>query len=248
MDTEAGAGKTGPDAFGVLGPLEVLRSGDAVPLGGPRQRAVLALLLLQANQVVSQDRLIEDVWEGHAPAASITSLQTYVSHLRRALEPNRPRGDAREVLATRDHGYVLLVNREQLDAAVFQDELTAGIATLEAGRHAEAARRLGQALGLWRGPVLADLSDYAFIRPEAARLEELRLAALEARINADLALGRHHMLTAVLDRLVREHPLRERLHAQRMLALYRCGRQADALAAYQQARNARWAVDLLRGN
>jgi YVTN family beta-propeller protein len=234
MATQAVAGQTGPDAFGVLGPLEVLRAGDAVPLGGPRQRAVLALLLLQANQVVSQDRLIEDVWEGHAPAASITSLQTYVSHLRRALEPNRPRGDAREVLATRDHGYVLLVNREQLDAAVFQDELTAGIATLEAGRHAEAARRLGQALGLWRGPVLADLSDYAFIRPEAARLEELRLAALEARINADLALGRHHMLTAELDRLVREHPLRETLHAQRMLALYRCGRQADALAAYQQ--------------
>jgi len=195
---------------------------------------VLALLLLQANQVVSLDRLVEDVWEGHAPAASIATLQTYVSHLRRALEPGQLGGDAREVLATRDHGYVLRVNREQLDAAVFQDELTAGIAALEAGRHAEAARRLGQALDLWRGPVLADLSDYAFIRPEAARLEELRLAALEARINADLALGRHHMLTAELDRLVREHPLRETLHAQRMLALYRCGRQADALAAYQQ--------------
>jgi YVTN family beta-propeller protein len=128
------------------------------------------------------------------------------------------------------------VNREQLDTAVFQDELTAGITALEAGRHAEATRRLGQALDLWRGPVLADLSDYTFIRPEAARLGELRLAALEARINADLALGRHHMLTAELDRLVREHPLRETLHAQRMLALYRCGRQADALAAYQQVR------------
>jgi DNA-binding SARP family transcriptional activator len=236
MATEAVAGQTGPDAFRVLGPLEVLRSGDAVPLGGPRQRAVLALLLLQANQVVSLDRLVEDVWEGHAPAASIATLQTYVSHLRRALEPGQPRGDAREVLATRDHGYVLRVNREQLDAAVFQDELTSGIAALEAGRHAEAARRLGQALDLWRGPVLADLSDYAFIRLEAARLEELRLAALDARINADLTLGRHHMLTAELDRLVREHPLRETLHVQRMLALYRCGRQADALAAYQQVR------------
>src|SRR5262249_57117716 len=111
-------------------------------------------------------------------------------------------------------------------------ERRAGITALEAGRRAEAAKRLGQALDLWRGPVLADLSDYAFIRPEAARLGELRLAALEARISADLALGRHHMLTAELDRLVREHPLRETLHAHRMPAPYRRGRQAGAPAAY----------------
>ena len=241
MALEEAAGQPGPDAFGVLGPLEVLRSGRAVPLGGPRQRAVLAVLLLQANRVVSVDRLVEDVWEGHAPEASVTTLQTYVFHLRRALEPSRPRGGAGEVLATRDRGYLLQVSRERLDAAVFEDGLTAGLAALEAGRHSEAGERLGRALGLWRGPVLADLSDYAFVRDEAARLEELRLAAWEGRIEADLALGRHDALTAELKRLVADHPLRERLHGQLMLALYRCGRQAEALAAYGRVR------DLLAG-
>ena len=241
MAPDEAAGQTGPDAFGILGPLEVLRSGRAVPLGGPRQRAVLALLLLPANRVVSVDRLVEDVWEGHAPEASITTLQTYVFHLRRALEPGRPRGGAGEVLATRDRGYLLHVSRERLDAAVFEDGLTAGLAALEAGRHSEASERLGRALDLWRGPVLGDLSDYAFIRAEAARLEELRLAAWEGRIEADLVLGRHDAVTAELERLVTGHPLRERLHGQLMLALYRCGRQADALAAYRRVR------DLLAG-
>ena len=237
MAPDEAAGQAEPDAFGILGPLEVLRSGRAVPLGGPRQRAVLAVLLLQANRVVSADRLVEDVWAGHAPEASVTSLQTYVFHLRRALEPGRPRGGAGEVLATRDRGYLLQVSRERLDAAVFEDGLAAGLAALEAGRHSQARERLGRALDLWRGPVLADLSDYAFIQAEAARLEELRLAAWEGRIEADLALGQHDALTAELERLVADHPLRERLHGQLMLALYRCGRQADALAAYRRVRD-----------
>jgi DNA-binding SARP family transcriptional activator len=236
MAHETPAREMGSDVFRILGPLEVVRSGRAVPLGGPRQRAVLALLLVEANRVVSVDRLVDEVWGGRAPEASINTLQTYVFHLRRVLEPDRPRGSAGEVLTTRDHGYILYVSREQLDAAIFEDGLSAGLAALEAGRYAEAAERL-PGTDLWRGPALADLVDYAFIRPEAARLEELRLAALEARINADLALGRHHMLTAELDRLVREHPLRETLHAERMLALYRCGRQADALASYREVRD-----------
>ena len=237
MAPDEAAGPAEPDAFGILGPLEVLRSGRAVPLGGPRQRAVLAVLLLQPNRVVSADRLVEDVWAGHAPEASVTSLQTYVFHLRRALEPGRPRGGAGEVLATRDRGYLLQVSRERLDAALFEDGLAAGLAALEAGRHSQASERLGRALGLWRGPVLADLSGYAFIQVEAARLEELRLAAWEARIEADLALGRHNAVTAELEKLVAEHPLRERLHGQLMLALYRGGRQADALAAYRRVRD-----------
>jgi DNA-binding SARP family transcriptional activator len=236
MAPEQAADQAVQDAFGILGPLEVLRSGRAVPLGGPRQRAVLAVLLLQANRAVSADRLVEDVWEGHAPEASVTSLQTYVFHLRRALEPGRPRGGAPEVLATRDHGYLLRVSRERLDAAVFEDGLAAGLAALEAGRHSQARERLGRALDLWRGPVLADLSGYAFIQAEAARLGELRLAAVEGRIEADLALGRHDAVTAELEQLVADHPLRERLHGQLMLALYRCGRQADALAAYRRVR------------
>jgi YVTN family beta-propeller protein len=230
-----------PDGFGVLGPLEVWRSGRAVPLGGPRQRAVLALLLLKANQVVSLDRLGEEVWAGDPPEGWVTTLHAYVFHLRQALEPGRARGGAGGVLVTSGRGYLLRVGRDRLDAAVFEDGFTAGRAALETGRYVEAAGTLRRALGLWRGPVLADLADYAFTRPEAARLGELRLAAVEARIDADLALGRHDALTAELEQLAGEHPLRERLHAQLMLALYRCGRQADALAAYRRAR------DLLAG-
>jgi YVTN family beta-propeller protein len=231
------AGETGPATFGILGCLEVSRSGRMVPLGGPRQRAVLALLLLEANQVVSMDRLAEDIWDGHPPAGWATTVQTYVFHLRRALEPDRARGAGGGVLVTRGRGYLLSVNREQLDAARFLDGFTVGRAALDAGRYAEAAEMLRQALALWRSGVLADLADYAFIRPEAARLDELRLAALEARIDADLALGRHDALTGELEHLAASHPLRERLHGQLMLALYRCGRQAEALAAYRRARD-----------
>src|SRR6516165_5886380 len=241
MVAEAVAAETGFTQFGILGPLEVSRAGRAVPLGGPRQRAVLALLLVEANRVVSMDRLAEDVWAGRPPEGWVTTLQTYVSHLRQALEPDRARGAAGAVLVTRDRGYLLRVDREHLDAAVFEDGFTAGRAALESGRYAEAARTLRRALDLWRGPVLANLADYAFIRREAVRLEELRLAALEARIDADLALGQHDELTAELEQLAADHPLRERLHGQLMLALYRCGRQADALAAYRHVR------DLLAG-
>ena len=237
MAAEAVVRETTSVAFGILGPLEVRRSGRAVPLGGPRQRAVLALLLLEPNRVVSMDRLAEDVWGGDPPEGWATTLQTYVFHLRQALEPDRSRGAAGGVLVTRDRGYLLRVDREHLDGALFQDGFTAGRAALEAGRYAEAAETLRTALDLWRSPVLADLADYAFTRPEAARLAELRLAALEARIDADLALGRHDVLTAELEQLAAEYPLRERSHGQLMLALYRCGRQAEALAAYRRARD-----------
>jgi len=237
MAAEAMVTETGSIEFGMLGPLEVSRAGHSVTLGGPRQRAVLALLLLEANRVVSMDRLAEEVWAGHPPNGWSTTLQTYVFHLRRALEPDRPRGAAAAVLVTRDRGYLLHVDRAYVDSAVFEEGFAAGRAALEAGRCAEAAQTLRRVLGLWRGPVLANLADYAFTRPEAARLQELRLAALEVRIQADLALGRHDALTAELDGLAREHSLRERLHGQLMLALYRSGRQADALAAYRRARD-----------
>jgi YVTN family beta-propeller protein len=237
MAADAPDERTEPAEFGILGPLQVLRAGFVVPLGGPRQRAVLALLLLEANRVASMDRLAEDVWGGSPPEGWATTLQTYVFHLRRALEPGRDRGAAGDVLVTRDRGYLLRVDPERLDAARFTDGLAAGRAALEAGRYAEAAQTLRQALELWRGPVLADLADYAFTRPEAARLEELRLAAVEARIDADLALGRHDTLVGELEQLAAGHPLRERLHGQLMLALYRCGRQADALAAYRRVRD-----------
>src|SRR5215831_5845018 len=236
MAVGTAAGEAEPARFRILGPLEVVRSGCVVPLGGRRQRAVLALLLLEANRVVPVDRLAEDVWGGHPPPGSVTTLQSYVFRLRRALEPDRPPGAAGAVLVTRDRGYLVRVGREHLDAAVFEDGFAAGRAALEAGRYAEAAQALREALGLWRGPVLADLADYAFARPEAARLEELRLAAVEDRIDADLALGRHQALTGELERLAGEYPVRERLHGQLMVALYRCGRQAEALAAYRRVR------------
>ena len=237
MAAEAVATGTGSIEFGILGPLEVSRAGRPVALGGPRQRAVLALLLLEANRVVSMDRLAEEVWAGHPPDGWATTLQTYVFHLRRALEPERPRGGDPAVLVTRDRGYLLRVDRAYVDSAVFEDDFAAGRAALDAGSDAEAAQTLRRALSLWRGPVLANLADYAFIRPEAARLQQLRFAALEVRIEADLALGRHNTLTAELDGLVREDPVRERLHGQLILALYRSGRQADALAAYRRARD-----------
>ena len=241
MAADAVAGETVSVEFGILGPLEVSRSGCVVPLGGPRQRAVLALLLLEANRVVSMDRLAEDIWGGDPPEGWVTTLQTYVFRLRQALEPGRARGAAGGVLVTRSRSYLLRVDREHLNVARFEDGFTAGRAALDAGRYAEAAGTLREALAVWRGQVLADLADYAFTRPEAARLEELRLAALEARIDADLALGRHATLTGELEQLAAEHPLREGLHGQLMVALYRCGRQADALAAYRRAR------DLLAG-
>ena len=130
MAADAVAGQTEPAEFGILGPLEVSRCGRAVPLGGPRQRAVLALLLLEANRVVSLDRLANDVSGGHPPEGWVTTLQIYVSHLRRALEPGRARGAAGEVLVTRNHGYLLRVDREHMDAARFQDGYAAGQAAL----------------------------------------------------------------------------------------------------------------------
>jgi DNA-binding SARP family transcriptional activator len=164
MVADALASETEPTEFGILGPLEVWRAGCVVPLGGPRQRAVLALLLLEANRVVSLDRLAEDVWGGHPPEGWVTTVQIYVSHLRQALEPARVRGAAGEVLVTRNPGYLLRVDGGRLDAARFQDGFTAGRAALEAGRHEQAAGTLRMALGLWRGQVLADLADYAFTR------------------------------------------------------------------------------------
>src|SRR5215831_13410163 len=149
MAAEPVASETRPVEFGILGPLEVRRSGQAVPLGGPRQRAVLALLLLEANRVVSMDRLAEDVWGGDPPEGWATTLQTYVFHLRRALEPGLSRGAAGGVLVTKGRGYLLRVDREHLDGALFQDGFTAGRAALEGGRYGEAAKTLRQALDLW---------------------------------------------------------------------------------------------------
>lgn len=218
--------------FRVLGPVEA--SADSVPLelGGPKQRAVLALLLLRANEFVSRERLIDEVWGDAPPAAARDTMKVYVGRLRRLLSPNA--GPA--AVASRGGGYSLAIDPEQVDLHRFNRLAERGSDALAAGDVEGAAALLREALALWRGPPLADLGDVAFARAERARLEELRLAALEARIDADLMLGRASAIVPELQQLTHEHPYRERLHRQLMLALYRSGRQADALDAYRSLR------------
>ena len=214
--------------FRILGPLEVADGDAVVPLAGVKQRALLALLLLNANQVVSSDRLVEELWTGQSPEAGRAALQVRVSQLRKAL------GDGGAALITRPPGYLVRVGRDELDLHRFERL----VSEADQGEPAAAATMLREALGLWRGSPLADLGYEAFAQPAIRRLEELYVAAFEKRIDADLACGRHADLVAELESLVGEHPLRERLRTQLMLALYRCGRQADALAVYQATRRA----------
>ena len=215
----------------MLGPLEVAAAGRPLAVAGARTRAVLAMLLVHANQVVPSDRLTEELWPGQPRAAD--SLQVRLSELRKAL---RSAGEA-DRLVTRPPGYLLQVAPGELDALRFGQLAAEGTAALAAGDAATAAERLDEALRLWRGPALADLDTVPFAQVEAARLEEERLAALEARAEALLACGRHRDLIAELEALTAAHPVRERFWLQRMLALYRSGRQADALRAYREPRD-----------
>jgi ABC-type transport system substrate-binding protein/DNA-binding SARP family transcriptional activator len=219
--------------FSVLGPLEVRHEGSDVPLGSRKQRAVLAILLLRANEVVSRDTLIDELWGERPPPTADHTFQVYVSRLRTAL---RSSGAGDDVLVTRPGGYLLRVAPGELDLHRFERLVEDGRRALEAGSPDRAAERLRKALSLWRGPALADVAFEPFARVDVDRLTEQRLAALEDRIEADLALGRHAALVAELESLVAEHPLRERLRGQLMTALYRCGRQADALDVYRDAR------------
>jgi DNA-binding SARP family transcriptional activator len=213
--------------FRILGPLEVVDRGRTLALGGPRQRALLALLLTRANRVVSRDELIDELWDEDAPDGARNALQYHVSRLRKALAPS-------DALVTREPGYMIRVSDEELDLLRFE-RLRASAGTAPAD---EAARTLRRALDLWRGPPLGDLAHEPFAQTEIARLEELHVTALEERIDADLESGRDAELVAELEPLVHEHPLRERLRAQLMLALYRSGRQAEALDVYRQTREA----------
>jgi predicted ATPase/DNA-binding SARP family transcriptional activator len=219
--------------FHILGPLEVRRDGDRLALGGPKQRALLAILLLNANRVVSRDRLIEELWADRPPAAARRALEVQISRLRKALGAD---GSESSVLLTRVPGYVLRVEPGALDLQRFERLLAQGRRALADGDPAGAASVLREAEGLWRGRPLADLEFEPFARVDIERLEELRLVALEERIEAELVLGRHVDLIAELEALVAEHPLRERLRGQLMLALYRCDRQAEALEVYRHGR------------
>jgi DNA-binding SARP family transcriptional activator len=222
--------------FRILGPVEVLDGQRLVELGRPKQRALLAVLLVHAGQVVALDRLIEALWGQQPPAQASASLQAYVSNLRRALEPGRPPRTPSRVLVTQPPGYRLVVASGDLDAARFVALAEEGHRLLAAERSAQAVGVLREALGLWRGPALADVADEPFAQPERQRLEELRLVVLEDRLAAEMALGRHAAAAAELGELVGRYPFRERLHGLLMLALYRAGRQAEALQAFQSAR------------
>jgi DNA-binding SARP family transcriptional activator/DNA-binding beta-propeller fold protein YncE len=217
-----------PLEFRLLGPLEVVVDGARLPLAGERQRALLALLLLHPNEPVSTERVIDELWGGSPPATAYASLRVAVSKLRRLLGTSH-----RDVLETLAGGYRLRVEPTQLDSQRFEMLLEEARAEHDPDR---AVELLEQALGLWHGPALADLQYESFAQSEARRLSELRLAAREERIEAELALGRHESVVSELEALVQENPLRERPRGALMLALYRSGRQADALEAYREGR------------
>ena len=214
--------------FRILGPLEVVGEHGPVRLGGSRQRATLAILLLNANRVVSVDRIVEDLYAEAAPVTALKQVQRQISELRKALGSS--------TIETRSPGYVIRLSPEQLDLGVFERLAADATEAISADDPRRAADLLRKGLELWRGDPLVDLAYESFAQASIERLQEIRLAALEQRIDADLALGAHSKLVGELDALVQEHPVRERFHAHRMLALYRSGRQAEALKAYAEAR------------
>jgi DNA-binding SARP family transcriptional activator len=224
--------------FRILGPIEVVEGDRRLTLGGPKQRALLAMLLLHANEVVSSDRLIDELWAGEGREDGIKALQVAISRLRRALEPGLATGARSGAVFTRAPGYVLHVEDEQLDVKRFEALLDAARRAWAGGDVRSARRALDSALELWRGPPLAELTYESFAQAEISRLEELRVRALEDRVEADLALGRHDALIGELEAEVARHTLRERLRGQLMLALYRAGRQAEALETYHRGRAA----------
>ncbi len=220
--------------YRILGPLEVANNGAVIDIGSPQQRALLAILILNVNRVVSTERILEDLWSGD-PTGKERTLWVYISRLRAALEPDREAHGENTVLVTRDHGYSLMVTPSAIDAHRFEELADRGRGLL---RHdpASAADMLNDALSLWRGSALEDFAYLDFAGVDAARLEDLRLAATEDRVEADIRSGRHREVIGELEQLIALHPHRERFVGQLMTALYRSGRQADALRAFERHR------------
>ena len=212
----------------LLGPVAVVDDDRVIDIPQRRQRSLLALLAVRGGETVAIDRLVEELWGADVPKTAVASLQNAVSQLRKLL--------GAETLVTREPGYALDVDRATVDAARFEHLLAEARAARAMQDEQTAATVLREALALWRGPALAELAYEPFAQAEIRRLEELRQNALEERVDADLALGRHDELVPELEAVVREEPLRERPRGQLMLALYRAGRQADALEAYRAAR------------
>jgi DNA-binding SARP family transcriptional activator len=248
----AAAGRTTPDAAGLageqqprsegggprpmaelraLGPVEAVVGGELVDLGAPKQRALLALLVSRAGQPVPVDVMVEELWTGRPPPSAITSLQAYIANLRRALEPDRVPRTPTRVLRTRGRGYLLDSRVVEVDVDRFGERAAAGWQALDRGDPQRALRELEAGLALWRGQAYAEVADGTYVVPEVKRLEELRLSAVEGRCAALLAVGAHELAVAELEAFTQVHPLREYGHELLSLALYRAGRQADALAA-----------------
>src|SRR5215475_15007725 len=214
--------------FRILGSIEVVDEEGPIPLGAPKQRALLAFLLLNANTLVTRDRLVDVLWGAEPPKSAVSSLQVYVHGLRRALGGER--------IERHGTGYRLHLDPSALDLSRFERLVDQAAAALASGRAADAAEDLRRALDLWHGQPPADLADEPVRETEAAQLEEQHLRAIELLHDAELALGRHDEIVPELERLIAAEPYREHVRAQHALALYRSGRQADALAACRAAR------------
>jgi LuxR family maltose regulon positive regulatory protein len=217
-----------PITVAVLGPLEVCRAGTAITLSRARHRALVSLLAIRSPRALPADQIVDELWSGDPPASGNATLQAYVSLVRKAIGPG--------VLVSRDGGYALDIEPGAIDARRFAAGVADGLAATAAGDHDVAATALRGSLAIWRGPAFAEFAEQPWASVEVAGLNELRVEAIEACIDAELALGRHHGLVAELEHLVVEHPFREALWGQLMLALYRCGRQAEALGAYSRLR------------
>lgn len=217
----------------ILGPFEVWRDNAMLELGRPQQQAVLAILVVHANEVVSSDRIVDELWQGDPPPSARHTLQTHVSRLRRALEPAVPSKGHYTRLASHRAGYVLQLAEDEIDSNRAAALIDRGRRLLIDGQPEEASLVLKSALGLWRGSPLMDFQYYDFAQGEIIRHEELRLSAIEDCVAAELAMGNHHEIVGELEALTAAHPHRDRIRSQLMTTLYRCGRQTEALSVYQ---------------
>ncbi|MFC8275149.1 BTAD domain-containing putative transcriptional regulator [Streptomyces sp. NPDC057271] len=225
-------------SIGLLGPLSLHLDGAQVTASAPKQRQVLALLALNAGRIVTVPALIEELWGDRPPRSHATTLQTYILQLRNALAAaDAERPGVRQILSTRHNGYLLEGDACTTDVSVFEERVRAGYAAFEAGHHRRVSEELRQALQLWRGPALVDIRKGSVLEIEAVSLEESRLGALERRIEADLALGRHADLLGELTRVVARNTMNENLCAYLMIALYRAGRVGRSLEAFHRLRS-----------